>query len=162
MRSIATCSLKRFGKGTSSYRLLPARIPAGCKLLQEHSVSTVANNPTSASEYIKHMPVHAHWLAVELLQIVKCAWSQLDPPSELTTMEFSVGTQRSKSTESSSQVYQESLSTAFDRGRRSPRCTEARLPTIPPRHQNTSNTCQFMPIGLQWKCCRSLNLHGLS
>ena len=72
------------------------RKAAGIKSLQEHSVSSVAKDEASAVEYIKRMPVYAHWFAVELLQIVECARSQLTtyPLSELTTMEFSVGTQK--------------------------------------------------------------------
>ena len=42
------------------------------------------------------MPAYSHWLAMELLQVVESARSQLDPPSETTIMEFTVGGQEMK------------------------------------------------------------------
>lgn len=69
------------------------RKAASAKSLLHNSVSSVASDSSAdASAYIKPMPTHSHWLAMELLGIVECARSQL--ATDRTTMEFTVGTQK--------------------------------------------------------------------
>ena len=71
------------------------RKAANVKLLQNHSVPSVAKelDAFSAHQYLKPMPIYAHWFAIEFLKVLNSTKSQLSNKTLSAMMKFNVATE---------------------------------------------------------------------